>query len=68
MKYIFNILFLSLLLVSCDKKECLESNCLDGVPMLYMPVCGCNDVTYPNWETAECHGITRYKKGECCND
>ena len=68
MRYIFNVLFLSLLLVSCDKKECLETNCLDGVPMSYIPVCGCNDVTYPNWETAECHGITRYKKGECCND
>ena len=36
--------------------------------MSYIPVCGCNDITYPNWETAECHGITDFKKGECCND
>ena len=36
--------------------------------MSYIPVCGCNDITYPNWETAECHDITDFKKGECCND
>ena len=65
MKYIFNVLFLSLLLVSCDKKECLETNCNGAIPLYYQPVCGCNDITYPNWETAECHGITKYKNGEC---
>ena len=64
----FKVIILSLFLVSCNKAECIETNCTEGVPMSYIPVCGCNGVTYPNWETAECYGITRYKKGECCND
>ena len=65
MKYIFNVLFLSLLLVSCDKTECLESNCTGPVPYYLQPVCGCNDITYPNWKTAECYGILNYTEGEC---
>ena len=68
MRYIFNILFLSLFLVSCNKSDCIETNCLVGVPMSYIPVCGCNDVTYPNWETAECHGIHNYREGKCESD
>ena len=54
-----------LIFISCDKTECIESPCYDGVPMSYIPVCGCNDVTYPNKETAECHGIYEYRDGEC---
>ena len=57
---IFGILF-----ISCDKTECVESPCYGSVPMSYIPVCGCNDVNYPNPETAECHGIMQYRQGEC---
>ena len=68
MKHIFNIIILSLFLFSCDKTECLESNCNGAVPLYYQPVCGCNDITYPNWESAACHGILNYTKGECDSD
>ncbi len=63
-KILFLFLFLTLF-TSCTKNECVEKPCNDGVPMSYIPVCGCNNVTYPNKETAECFGITRYRNGEC---
>jgi hypothetical protein len=65
MKTLIAATIFAILFISCDKTECVESPCYDGVPMSYIPVCGCNDVTYPNKETAECHGITQYRKGEC---
>ena len=65
MKNLFTVVIIGFILVSCNKSDCIETDCVDGVPMSYIPVCGCNDVTYPNWETAECHGITNYKSGEC---
>lgn len=65
MKTLIAAAVLGVMFISCDKTECIESPCYDGVPMSYTPVCGCNDVTYPNKETAECHGITRYRKGKC---
>ena len=66
MKVIFLSILISCCFLSCSKK-CVETPCNEGVPMSYIPVCGCNDVTYPNWETAECHGITNYRTGECEN-
>ena len=65
MKTLIAATIFAILFISCDKTECVESPCYDGVPMSYIPVCGCNDVTYPNKESAECHGITRYRKGKC---
>ena len=65
MKNLFTVVIIGFILVSCNKSDCIETDCVDGVPMSYIPVCGCNYVTYPNWETADCHGITNYKKGEC---
>ena len=68
MKIIKKLSFLFLgiaLYTSCSKNECIEKPCNDGVPMSYIPVCGCNNVTYPNKETAECFGIIRYRNGEC---
>jgi hypothetical protein len=67
-KHILNVLILLLFLVSCDKSDCLETNCTEAIPYYLQPVCGCNDVTYPNWETAECHGILNYIEGECESD
>ena len=65
--YLFTFsLALSFCLISCSK-QCSEIPCNEGVPMSYIPVCGCNDITYPNWESAECHGITHYRTGECEN-
>ena len=67
--YLFTFFFsltLCFCLISCSK-QCSETPCNEGVPMSYIPVCGCNDITYPNWESAECHGITHYRTGECEN-
>ena len=57
----FSIVFLG----SCQKDT---DGCNEAIPYYLQPVCGCNDVTYPNWETAECHGITNYREGECENN
>ena len=57
---VFGVMF-----ISCDKGECVEEYCNGAVPLYYEPVCGCNDITYGNWEEAECHGITQYRQGAC---
>ena len=66
--FIFPLVFLG----SCQKDNgsCNEAAayCNEAIPYYLQPVCGCNDVTYPNWETAECHGILNYIEGECDND
>ena len=63
MKRLLVFIFGVVLFVSCAKRGCNEA-----IPYYLQPVCGCNDVTYPNWETAECHGITNYREGECENN
>lgn len=34
----------------------------------FIPVCGCNNVTYPNACTARSSGVINYSKGNCNND
>lgn len=46
---------------SCEAVENPDCVCLQ----IYEPVCGCNDVTYPNSCYAECASITDYEQGEC---
>ena len=61
------LLTLVFILGSCNKSKCHETNCNGPVTYEYAPVCGCNNITYPNPSTAECHGITDYYQGECDN-
>ncbi|MBL7754179.1 MAG: hypothetical protein JNM44_06865 [Chitinophagaceae bacterium] len=63
---LFALILLSISFSNCSKHPCLEkynSNCICTEE--YNPVCGCNGKTYGNACEAECHGITRYKKGAC---
>ncbi len=50
---------------SCDKncKATPKEDCF--CTQQYDPVCGCNKETYGNACTAECNGITDFKKGVC---
>tara|TARA_B000000475_G_scaffold118797_1_gene96032 strand:- start:228 stop:440 length:213 start_codon:yes stop_codon:yes gene_type:complete len=70
MKKLLAFIFVVVLFVSCAKRGCNEAipYCNEPIPYYYSPVCGCNDISYPNWETAECHGITNYREGECENN
>lgn len=67
MKTLIATAILGVMLISCDRDrgECTEEPCNGGVPYYYQPVCGCNDITYSNWEEAECHGIYEYREGAC---
>ena len=68
MKRFLTTIILGLIILSCNKIECKETNCSGAVTMDYRPVCGCNNITYPNSSAAECHGITDYKNVECDNN
>lgn len=67
MKPLISAVIFGVMFISCDKDrgECFEESCNGGVPYYYEPVCGCNDITYDNWEAAECHGIYEYREGAC---
>ena len=68
MKRLYVFIVALLLLYSCKKDN---NDCNEAIPF-------CNEailiiisqyvdviMLYPNWETAECHGILNYTEGEC---
>ena len=65
----FLLLFLAL---SCSPNEDKKTVECKAVPIedcsclqVFDPVCGCDNVTYPNSCYAECATILNYTKGEC---
>jgi len=69
MKKLFAMLVLVAML-GCQKEK-VDADCLekphDGriCTLIYIPVCGCNGITYGNACAAESLGITKYTQGEC---
>ncbi len=65
------VMFASILAIGASSKSCNKEDCKETIKedcictMQYDPVCGCNNKTYSNACTAQCHGITKYVKGEC---
>src|SRR5690606_37253016 len=48
--------------------DCIDSTLIDptlGCPLYYLPVCGCNGITYGNECDAMINGVTSYYYGEC---
>ena len=69
-KYFCASLIMVSMFVACEtpSDDCIDESLinLDGiVTMEYMPVCGCNDVTYPNPSTAQINGVTSWTNGSC---
>ncbi len=63
-------LLISVLLFSCNKDEddrCKSKKKLIACTKEYMPVCGCNNITYSNKCVAESEGINRWVRGKCNN-
>lgn len=60
---------LALTLASClgDDEACLEEININipDCPIVYEPVCGCNNETYVNACTAEAYSILDYAQGSC---
>jgi hypothetical protein len=49
-------------------KPCIDSSLIrrDAIcPMNWMPVCGCDSVTYGNACAADAAGVTWHRQGEC---
>ena len=73
MKKLFLVL-LFFMLISCLKDDinsysiqCKEKENIKEIACTreFVPVCGCNKITYGNACMAECSGIDKYTIGEC---
>ena len=68
MKKAIFIFVLGLMLKSAFS-QCIDSTLINPMaicPMIWMPVCGCNEVTYGNeCEATNFGGVTSWTQGEC---
>ena len=65
-------MFFSLVILdagTCKKKtDCIDKSKIDSTVACtreYLPVCGCDSVTYSNKCEAEKQGVTAYTEGPC---
>ncbi len=62
------VLILTIALQNALSAQCIDESLIDPdawCPMIYAPVCGCDDVTYENDCIAENSGVTSWTPGEC---
>ncbi len=73
-KFIFPLLFISVIYFSCKKEPCEKDTCIDKskicltcpIPVYAFPVCGCDGKTYDNPDAAELiGGVRSWTKGPC---
>ncbi len=67
-KNLLAALFLSMVLIQCGSQEdaCNGDKIADCVcDASYVPVCGCDEVTYSNACVAKCEGVKEFKNGPC---
>lgn len=55
----------------CEDQDCIDESQIDEDAICtteYIPVCGCNGITYPNACIADISGVTFYTSGACEED